>query len=190
MISRFAWDEDGAVTVEWVVMAAGGVGLSLAVTSVVSDGLESASGNVARTLTEFEIPTDFAGFQRLGRPSGPGSMSAEEALAYTPYDQAAYDDFLARLRNLTDAELAVVDSGVTQGAQLAIAAVEGAGGTVPPGEQGGVDDREAALALVASERGLTRDTSRVFTEAENNAANIAMGWGPLETGETFDGGTG
>lgn len=44
-------DESGAVTVDWVVMTGGVVGLGLATMAVVSGGVENLSGDIARQLS-------------------------------------------------------------------------------------------------------------------------------------------
>ena len=47
----FRNDEDGAVTVDWVVLTAAIVGLGIAVLSTVSGGLTTAAGNIAGDIT-------------------------------------------------------------------------------------------------------------------------------------------
>ena len=44
--SKFARDESGAVTVDWVVLAGAVVALAIGVVAVVEGGLETAAGNV------------------------------------------------------------------------------------------------------------------------------------------------
>ena len=44
---RFAQDESGAVTVDWVVLTAAIVGLGIAVLATVSGGLKSVAGNIS-----------------------------------------------------------------------------------------------------------------------------------------------
>lgn len=46
-MKQFCADESGAVTVDWVVLTAGTVGLGLATMAVVSGGIETLSGNVS-----------------------------------------------------------------------------------------------------------------------------------------------
>ncbi|MEJ6392436.1 hypothetical protein V8J82_04160 [Gymnodinialimonas sp. 2305UL16-5] len=50
-INAFAASESGAVSVDWVVLTAGVVGLGFAVIIVVSGGFEDLSGDVATDLT-------------------------------------------------------------------------------------------------------------------------------------------
>lgn len=52
--------EDGAVTVDWVVLTAAIVGLGLAVMAVVSGGVEDLAGDVDGQLQAQEITTEFA----------------------------------------------------------------------------------------------------------------------------------
>jgi hypothetical protein len=62
---NFIRDESGAITVDWVVMSAGIVGLGIAVTAVVSGGVENLSGDIRAELTEMDIPNTFAGVSAL-----------------------------------------------------------------------------------------------------------------------------
>ena len=47
MLERFRRDESGAVTVDWVVLTAGIVGLGLVVLGTTAGGITEASNNVA-----------------------------------------------------------------------------------------------------------------------------------------------
>jgi Flp pilus assembly pilin Flp len=58
-MNNFLQDESGAVTVDWVVITSGVVGLGLATMTVVSGGVETASGNASGTMTGFEISSSF-----------------------------------------------------------------------------------------------------------------------------------
>ena len=42
----FAKDEDGAVTVDWVVLTAAIVGIAIAVAATIEGGLQTAAGNI------------------------------------------------------------------------------------------------------------------------------------------------
>ncbi|MEM9319413.1 MAG: hypothetical protein AAGA70_10460 [Pseudomonadota bacterium] len=55
-IKNFAAAEDGAVTVDWVVLTAALVGLGIAVMAVVSDGVGDLSNSIADEL-EAQDPT-------------------------------------------------------------------------------------------------------------------------------------
>jgi hypothetical protein len=57
LITRFASDEDGAVTVDWVVLTGGLVGLAAIIGSYVANGVDTAGGNIQ---TQLEAPTTFA----------------------------------------------------------------------------------------------------------------------------------
>ena len=61
LFKNFAQSESGAVTVDWVVLTAAIVGLGLAVMAVVGDGLNSASNNIANSLTTTTIGIDGSG---------------------------------------------------------------------------------------------------------------------------------
>ena len=51
-IKNFILAEDGAVTVDWVVLTAAIVGLGLAVMAVVSGGVENLSTDIAQELAD------------------------------------------------------------------------------------------------------------------------------------------
>lgn len=58
-MTNFTFDESGAVTVDWVVLTAGLVGLGLATMSVVSSGVEDVSKDVGSELSGTLIYTSF-----------------------------------------------------------------------------------------------------------------------------------
>lgn len=70
---HFLLAEDGAVTVDWVVLTAALVGLGLAAMAVVSGGVEDLSGDVSVELASLEV-----GAGLFGELSGEGS-------GWTPY---------------------------------------------------------------------------------------------------------
>ncbi len=57
----FIRDEDGAVTVDWVVLTAAIVGLGIATYTVVAGGVSDASTDVSTQMTNQEIVTSFPG---------------------------------------------------------------------------------------------------------------------------------
>ncbi len=58
-LTSFANSESGAVTVDWVVLTAALVGLGLAVTNTVADGLESLSTEIKTQLERDHIVESF-----------------------------------------------------------------------------------------------------------------------------------
>ncbi len=59
LIKRFAQSEAGAVTVDWVILTAGIVGLALAASSVIWDGTEDLSGDLETQLSSQLVKTTF-----------------------------------------------------------------------------------------------------------------------------------
>ncbi|ROT98974.1 Flp family type IVb pilin [Histidinibacterium lentulum] len=57
-LAKFRRDEDGAVTVDWVVLTAAIVGLGIAVLASVSGGVSTMSGNISEELVQ-DISTTF-----------------------------------------------------------------------------------------------------------------------------------
>jgi Flp pilus assembly pilin Flp len=90
-------DEEGAVTVDWVVLTAAIVGLGIAGFSTVSAGVENASGDVETVTTDFEISTSFgSGFVGGGWTASTGS--AESLAAWVA--NFADDQLLAHMNNM------------------------------------------------------------------------------------------
>ncbi|SFH15196.1 hypothetical protein SAMN04488020_107120 [Palleronia marisminoris] len=52
LAKTFRNDEDGAVTVDWVVLTAAIVGLGIAVLTTISGGLTTAATNIAADITK------------------------------------------------------------------------------------------------------------------------------------------
>ncbi len=59
LIKTFRKDEDGAVTVDWVVLTAAIVGLGIATLAAVSGGVEDLSGDISTQLATSQIKTTF-----------------------------------------------------------------------------------------------------------------------------------
>ncbi len=89
--SRFMISEDGAVTVDWVVLTAAIVGLGMATMAVVSAGVESLSNDTAGQLAE--IDAGDMPFGALARnSSGWGSFGLVNALGY---DEQHFENWAA-----------------------------------------------------------------------------------------------
>lgn len=59
LFKYFALEEDGAVTVDWVILTAGVVSLALAAVGVITDGVEDVSGDTEIQLKSELISTSF-----------------------------------------------------------------------------------------------------------------------------------
>jgi len=81
--AQFLLSEDGAVTVDWVVLTAAVVGLGLAATAVVASGVGDLSGDINTQLVSKEIASSFGGvsgpFERNQWDSRAGGEAALEA---------------------------------------------------------------------------------------------------------------
>lgn len=60
-IKTFRRDEDGAVTVDWVVLTAAIVGIGIAVLTTVGDGVEDVAGDIKTDLEATDQEWDFSG---------------------------------------------------------------------------------------------------------------------------------
>lgn len=87
-MKTFIQNESGAVTVDWVVLTAGLVGLGLAVMTVVSSGVEQTATDVDEQLSTQIITTSFP-------PAG-------DSLGYIAFDQARYDSRYAAYSEYLD----------------------------------------------------------------------------------------
>ena len=54
----FVNDESGAVTVDWVVLTAGIVGLALAAVASAQNGIDALAGAILDRLESIEVPND------------------------------------------------------------------------------------------------------------------------------------
>ena len=68
--AHFVLSEDGAVTVDWVVLTAALVGLGLAVMAVVSGGVEDLSGDIDTQMVDQEIVTSFSAAAGIALTAG------------------------------------------------------------------------------------------------------------------------
>ncbi len=59
LFKSFRSEEDGAVTVDWVVLTAAIVGLGIATLAAVSNGVDDLSGDIEDQLTKQAISTTF-----------------------------------------------------------------------------------------------------------------------------------
>ena len=59
LVSRFLGSETGAVTIDWVILSAGIIGLALASMGVVIDGTQDLTGDVDSNLSNQTATTSF-----------------------------------------------------------------------------------------------------------------------------------
>ena len=59
LFKSFRNEEDGAVTVDWVVLTAAIVGLGIATLAAVSGGVKDLSGDISTQLVQSQIKTTF-----------------------------------------------------------------------------------------------------------------------------------
>ena len=50
-LKKFAKDDDGAVTVDWVVLTAAIVGIAIAMTSIIRSGVNTTATEISNALT-------------------------------------------------------------------------------------------------------------------------------------------
>jgi hypothetical protein len=95
--AHYLLSEDGAVTVDWVVLTAALVGLGLAVMAVVSGGTEDLSNDIDGQLLAQEITTEFA--------------SALTTVDITPLNAGAFPSNEAWVAQLSDQSITDIMNG-------------------------------------------------------------------------------
>lgn len=90
----FLADDSGAVTVDWVVLTAGMVGVGLATMAVVSAGVEDLSGDMRTQMESQEISTSF----------GSGAV-AWEAGQWDMHNPGIYDSYSTWMAGFSDENL-------------------------------------------------------------------------------------
>lgn len=113
MIRRFLGDEDGAVSVDWVVLTAALTGLGLVTVAVVSGGVESLSRDTADALSGVSIQARFATSETLLSTDFSGGLGAW--VGGTVASLAGFGDVL----QLGPGETAMMELSVPAGAQSA-----------------------------------------------------------------------
>jgi Flp pilus assembly pilin Flp len=58
----FIENEDGATTVDWVVLTSGATGMAIAVAALVSGGIENLSTDIGASMSDYEISGEFTQF--------------------------------------------------------------------------------------------------------------------------------
>ena len=78
---RFIASESGAVTIDWVVLTAATVGMSLAVMSVVSDGIEDLADRISAQISSIELRDSFADWDAFRTENAAEAAAAAAAEA-------------------------------------------------------------------------------------------------------------
>ncbi len=155
IVKHFIQSENGAVTVDWVVLTAGLVGLGLAVMAVVSGGVEDLSNETSTELASMEPDSMYdwstggaladSGWGDLGIFSPVQSATGAESYAASVLEanggdyQAAYDQLYQQALDMTYAQGESIDDF---GAFEAMAAASGA--TIDTGDNMNYAEMHAA----------------------------------------------
>ena len=76
---RFIRSESGAVTIDWVVLTAATVGMSLAVMSVVSDGIEDLGDRIWTQISDIPLRDSFDEWAAFRAENAAEAAAAAEA---------------------------------------------------------------------------------------------------------------
>lgn len=128
----FLADERGAVTVDWVLLTAGMVGLALSAVMAVKGGADVATSNIDTALND---------------PSIIVRMSA--GFGYAPADRAAFDGFVSDLSALSEDDLAQVSAFASAAASQDLS-------EAPDEVRGRIADLNAAVDVAYAYAGQTR----------------------------------
>jgi hypothetical protein len=80
---RFIRSESGAVTIDWVVLTAATVGMSLAVMSVVSDGIEDLADRISTQISDIQLRDSFDEWRRSAPKTPPRRRCAQPSRGQT-----------------------------------------------------------------------------------------------------------
>ena len=83
-MKRFFADESGAVTIDWVVVAASLLGISLAMTVIISDGFSSAAHSMNQGIAYNDIPEDMRVLLAAAYEQNAATAAAQEEAGDTP----------------------------------------------------------------------------------------------------------
>lgn len=181
-ICDFIGGESGAVTVDWVVMTAAVAGLGLAVTLVVSAGVEDLARDTSGILTGIEIVTEFFEDVQIAANDFAGGIAGDWA-GGTLYDAGGS---LGELYAVGPGETAELSFAVPSGANQAVLTFDLIGGdsldseqatvmingqpvTVATGTHGGVSFADQGLP------GVTVETT-THTQNQQLGGNSTDGW--------------
>lgn len=110
-MNKFIANDSGAVTVDWVVLTAGLVGLGLATMAVVSTGVQDTSGDIQGQLeadgmivTAFENQPDMDSIAELTMRVFTNEQRAEAYLTTWDYDEATTVGMIAQFNAMTDGQ--------------------------------------------------------------------------------------
>ncbi|MCW1934864.1 hypothetical protein [Pararhodobacter zhoushanensis] len=139
-LKRWLHDEDGAVTVDWVVLTAAVVGLGIASVAAVSTGTGSLGTSISDSLSNASV----AALGTLGTGDGSVAAALRELLAV---DESTYAGWLEELAGYDDAMVASLYATWTQNAVNALDAGDRS-------SAGYAVDAVATIAATMTERGI------------------------------------
>ncbi|MEL6585611.1 MAG: hypothetical protein AAFY65_08420 [Pseudomonadota bacterium] len=150
----FLRDETGAITVDWVVLTAGVVGIGLATVTAISLAMNTGVNDIDDAMNAPSIVTKL----RVG-------------MGYTPFDASQFDTLSVAMAGLGADDLAQVSAfGNTLTGQI--------DGTTDADTVGRVADFNQAIDLAYADAGLTRTGDTAFDEAEMSRISLEAGFGP------------
>ncbi|WP_127107162.1 hypothetical protein [Pararhodobacter zhoushanensis] len=139
-LKRWLQNEDGAVTVDWVVLTAAVVGLGIASVAAVSTGTGSLGTSISDSLSNASV----AALGTLGTGDGSVAGALRELLAV---DESTYAGWLEELAGYDDAMVASLYATWTQNALNALDAGDRS-------SAGYAVDAVATIAATLTERGI------------------------------------
>ena len=147
--------EDGAVTVDWVVLTAGAAAVALATAGVLSAGLSQSNRAVE---------------EEMGLTGTVGETWAAAMRNYLPYNDVTYSQHYNDFTTLTDEELDEMEKFVNDTLAEWLPKADTADKT------GALNDLTFAIGLVYAERVLPRPGATGADEAKITAIADKLGW--------------
>lgn len=147
--------ESGAVTVDWVILSAAAVGMTLAVMGLMGDGLEHAVGDIDAN---------------LNAPSVIARMQA--GFGHTPHDAATYG---ALMRSVSQLDTADLDQMAAYSNSLNSAIDD----ETDADTAGRAADVSAAVDIAYANAGTTRTTGTAFDAADLTRISAEIGYEPV-----------
>ncbi|WP_371157652.1 hypothetical protein [Jannaschia sp. 2305UL9-9] len=150
--TTFLRDETAAISVDWVVLTAAAVGMTLAVVTVMGDGLDHAVGDIDANL------------------NAPSVIARVQAgFGHTAHDPVAYGALMRSVSQLDTADL-------DQMAAYSNALNEALDGDSDADTVGNVADLSSAVDIAYANAGTTRTTATAFDEEELTRISSDIGY--------------
>lgn len=154
-IKRFACDDSGAITVDWVVLTAAAVGMTLAMLTLIGQGLEHATGDIDANLNAPSV-----------------IVRMRDGFGYTPYDAAEYGTIMRSVSQLDTSDL---DQMASYSNALNASLDDSSDAEIV----GRAADLNGAVDIAYANAGTTRTTGTAYDDSELTRISTEMSYETL-----------